>query len=426
MRFAHLSDCHIGAWRDRSLRELNIKSFENAIDKIIQEELDFIIISGDLFHVNIPDLESVHRVVEKIREAKQKGIDTYVVYGSHDYSPNSISIIDILTAAGLIVKVMDAYIEDDKVKINYITESKTGAKIAGISGRSYCLEREYYENLEHEALEKEEGVRIFMMHTAVNEIKPVSAAYDTGIPASCLPKGLEYYAGGHIHEYVHETMTDYPTIVYPGPIFGATFTDLELTAKGKTRGYVIAEITETGTGVIQVPNEIVKVEYYPINGDSKTSQEVASILGDLVEEIEPDGKIILLRVEGTLSLGEVSEINWNQIRSDLTEKGAQYVYINRRGLTTKKTPDLMVEGETSREIEENVFRENISDFEIPHSFNQETKKWAEINFTGDKGLELAKKILDILKQEKQDGETNTTYTERLKNEAFAVLPRMHS
>ncbi len=71
MKFAHLADCHIGAWRDQRIRDINIKSFENAIDQIIEEKLDFIIISGDLFHVNIPDLESVHRVVEKIQEAKQ-------------------------------------------------------------------------------------------------------------------------------------------------------------------------------------------------------------------------------------------------------------------------------------------------------------------------------------------------------------------
>ena len=35
MRFAHLADCHIGAWRDPALSELSIQSFEQAIDKCI-------------------------------------------------------------------------------------------------------------------------------------------------------------------------------------------------------------------------------------------------------------------------------------------------------------------------------------------------------------------------------------------------------
>ena len=50
--FAHLADLHIGAWRDLRLRELKIKSFENAIDSIMKRGVDFVVISGDLFHVN--------------------------------------------------------------------------------------------------------------------------------------------------------------------------------------------------------------------------------------------------------------------------------------------------------------------------------------------------------------------------------------
>lgn len=423
MRFAHLADCHIGAWRDIRLRELNIKSFENAIDKIIEEKLDFILISGDLFHVNIPDLESVRRIVDKIKEAKEQGINTYVVYGSHDYSPNATAIIDILTASGLLIKVMDAAMEGEKIKLNYIIDKKTGAKIAGISGRSYTLERDYYELLNRDSLEQEPGTKIFLMHSAINEIKPISAAYDTGIQASYLPKNLDYYAGGHIHEYIHEKMTDLPNIVYPGPMFGATFTDLEITAKGQKRGFVISEITETSTKVQLIPNEITKVEYYPINGDNKTSQEVASILNELIGDIDPIDKILLFRIEGVLSFGHVTDIDWNQIRNNMNEKGAHYVYINRRGLATKETPDLTVEGDSPKEIEENVFKENLSDFKIPSSFNAEIKKWAETNYTEILGLELAKKLLEILKQEKQEGETSTNYNERLRTESFLILPR---
>ena len=74
-KFAHMSDCHIGAWRDEKLRELNLKAFEKAIDLCVEEKVDFILISGDLFDSNIPDLYQVKRAVEKLRLVKNRGIN---------------------------------------------------------------------------------------------------------------------------------------------------------------------------------------------------------------------------------------------------------------------------------------------------------------------------------------------------------------
>ena len=51
-RFAHIADCHIGAWRDKTLRELNIQAFEKALDTCIEQKVDFIILPGDLFDTN--------------------------------------------------------------------------------------------------------------------------------------------------------------------------------------------------------------------------------------------------------------------------------------------------------------------------------------------------------------------------------------
>ena len=67
MRFAHLADCHIGAWRDKILKQLNLKVFLTALDLCIDKKVDFIIISGDLFDTTLPDLTIVKKAVDKIR-----------------------------------------------------------------------------------------------------------------------------------------------------------------------------------------------------------------------------------------------------------------------------------------------------------------------------------------------------------------------
>ena len=84
-RFAHIGDCHIGAWRDQKLRDLNLSAFENALDSCVQENVDFVIVSGDLFDATLPDLVIVQKAVEKIKEVKDKGIQFYLTYGSHDF-----------------------------------------------------------------------------------------------------------------------------------------------------------------------------------------------------------------------------------------------------------------------------------------------------------------------------------------------------
>ena len=87
-KFAHMSDIHIGAFRQPELRKLVLDAFAEAIDRCISEKVSFVILAGDIFDSNIPDLASVRRAAEKMREAIDSGIRFYANYGSHDFSPN--------------------------------------------------------------------------------------------------------------------------------------------------------------------------------------------------------------------------------------------------------------------------------------------------------------------------------------------------
>jgi exonuclease SbcD len=423
LKFAHLADIHIGAWRDDKLKEINLRIFEKAIDDIIDRQVDFIIISGDIFHVNIPDLESVKRVVVKLQEAKKRRIPVYVVYGSHDYSPNSTSMIDILVAGGLLTKVWDPYTEDNKIKLRCVTDEKTGAKLCGISGRSYSMDRDYYEILDRESLEAWKGFRIFVLHSAINEIKPKSAAYDVGVQTSYLPRGFDYYAGGHVHEYLRDDQSDFGMIAYPGALFGSSFSDLENVANGMKRGYIIVEFEDKVKKVSFIETTHPKIEFHHILGENRTSRELSGVLRNLIDRVEPKDKIMLLKVDGTLTSGLVTDIDWNEIRDKLMEKGSEFVYINRRGLSTKETPEIKVQGESVKEIESKVLRESLKGFMVRRSYPEETQRWVEAQFKGEKGLDLASKLIEVLKTEKQEGETNIDFEERVRKEVFQVLPR---
>ncbi|MFW6141187.1 MAG: metallophosphoesterase, partial [Candidatus Saliniplasma sp.] len=72
VKFSHIADCHLGAFgRNPTLREYNLQAFERVIEKSIQEEVDFIIIAGDLFHNPHPDMDVVDRAVKSLVKARK-------------------------------------------------------------------------------------------------------------------------------------------------------------------------------------------------------------------------------------------------------------------------------------------------------------------------------------------------------------------
>ncbi|MBD3252745.1 hypothetical protein GF386_03380, partial [Candidatus Pacearchaeota archaeon] len=54
MRFAHIADSHLGGWRHKELQFLNMESFKKAIKTCIDEKVEFILFSGDLFDSPFP------------------------------------------------------------------------------------------------------------------------------------------------------------------------------------------------------------------------------------------------------------------------------------------------------------------------------------------------------------------------------------
>ena len=96
------------------IRELEKQVLAETVKKCVELKVDFVLISGDLFHVSIPDLSVVNDTIRTLRLLQDAKIPIYMIYGSHDYTPNGISIIDILDTAGIIVNVMKPHIDDDR------------------------------------------------------------------------------------------------------------------------------------------------------------------------------------------------------------------------------------------------------------------------------------------------------------------------
>ncbi|MBW2995446.1 DNA repair exonuclease, partial [Candidatus Woesearchaeota archaeon] len=317
MKFAHLADCHIGSWREPKLRELNSRAFDKAINICINEKVDFILVSGDLFNTSIPSIEVLRETVVLFKKLKDKGVPVYIIAGSHDFSPSGKTMLDVLEQADLLKNVAKAVEEDGKLKLKFTTDKKTGAKITGMIGKKGMLEKSYFEALDKKSLENEKGFKIFMFHTALDELKTKELEKMDSAPISLLPKGFDYYAAGHVHVRMEKSLPGYKNIIYPGPLFPNNFSELEK----ETSGFYIYD-----NGKVEFrPLNVINVHSIEFDCNDKVPEQITSEILSKVNK-EYLNTIVLIRLFGVLESGKPSDIDFKEIYNAL--KDAYFVMKN--------------------------------------------------------------------------------------------------
>jgi len=425
-KFAHITDCHLGAWRNPKLKEINLKAFERAITICIEEKVDFIAITGDFFDVNVPELDHVKKAVEIMRQARGCGIEIYMIYGSHDFTASTVSIVDILHSAGLFIKPVEFEQIRDKIRLKFIQDQKTVFKITGLSGRKSGLDSEYYNLLDMGSLESEEGIKVFLFHTPISELTPIDLAHGESIPLSLLPKGFKYYGGGHLHRRIEHKYDDGKSmIIYPGPLFGSTFTDLEDTAEGEKRGFYIINYDNDNETIRAkfIEIKIADIILHTINANQNTIKQIEDKICAVVEQIQDlTNKIILIKVKGTLSSGKRTDINFSKFEEHLLAKGALVTFINRNSLVSPEAAQVKVFSTSIEDIEKKVIKDRISSFKIdPAIKDDKVKNFIKSKLLSEKGEDTANKLLLALKMEKIENETASDFETRLLNHTKFVM-----
>ena len=401
MKFAHMADCHIGSWRDPKLKDTSTLAFSKAADKCIKENVDFILISGDFFNTSFPRLDNLKTAVNSLKKLKDMGIPVYIIPGSHDYSPSGKTMLDVLEEAGLFINVVKGEEVDGKLKLNFTIDKKTGAKITGLLGKRYSLEKKYYENLITGNLEKEDGYKIFMFHSGIDELKPQDMQNIITQPLSLLPKNFNYYAGGHVHIVENQQIEGYGLIVYPGPLFPNSFSELEKLERG---GFYIVENNKLRWEPIQIYNifKIIK------NCNGLTPEQIFDGIMDEIKGKEFNNTIVLIRLTGTLSSGKPTDIDFKEIFAALYNKSAYFVMKNTSALTTREFEEIKIDTKSVEEAENSIIREHLGQIKMKNLGNEKEEL-------------LIKSLMDVLSAEKQEGETNVDFERRIKEEVSKVL-----
>lgn len=386
VRFAHVSDIHVASYQEEFYVNKEWETIHRMVDICLEEKVDFLVVSGDLFHTNLPRMSEAVRLTRELRRLRDEGVRIYCVYGSHDSSPTRTSLIEVLAADKLLC-VLDRRTVDE-----------SGAVLNGMHGLAGAKEAQYYQS---NALEPGPGgdtPSVFVFHTAVTEAAMVPQ--DQSIPMSSLPSGYSYYAAGHLHKRIELSYNGSP-LNYPGPLYlGYGLNDLEAYLRRPSAGFYIVDFD---------PRPKFRfIELKPLNGSllefDATGMSDKRCVAQVTEEVKAEssklepGSLLLIKVFGQLSTGGRSAVSTSLEKLRRSLAGLE-VRVNDNMLTDSEDPPI----EAGEDLEERFL-----------------KKMSEV-FPGGADVEFIQKLLDTLSRQKAEGTVQRDYEEAVYSEVLSML-----
>lgn len=372
MKFAHLGDCHLGGWRQPELKELNFKSFQTALERTIRENVDFILIAGDLFDTAYPPIETLKETFEEFKKIRERNIPVFLIAGSHDYSVSGKTFLDVLEKAGFCKNV--AKFEERTGQIILLPTVYRNVAIYGYPGKKSGLE---VDDIEKIKIQDAPGLfKILMLHTTIKDA--IGNIPMKSVDEKNLPKA-NYTALAHLHIEYNKN-----NLVYSGPIFPNNLSELEELKHGSFYIY--------DNGAIK-RQEINLAEIFAFRHETKNSLDATEKIIQILHENNLKDKIVISRVVGILEKGKISDIDFQKIESFAKSRGA-LIFLK----STSKLHMAETEAETDVLDSENVESEILRQFEEknPNSLNK-----------------MIPSLIKSLQIEKLEDETQSTFEDRI-------------
>lgn len=215
VRFIHAADIHLdsplvglSAYEDapvEMLRTATREAFDKLVSVAVDEEVDFMVIAGDLYDGNWKDYNTGLFFVAQMGRLKRAGIPVYLLHGNHDAESE-------MTRKLLLPD--NVHVFDARKPCTYVID---GLGVA-LHGRSFKVAATT-ENLAATYPDPAPGMfNIGVLHTALEG----SAAHATYAPCSLQElqaRGYQYWALGHVHEHRVYPLGD-ALAVFPGNLQG--------------------------------------------------------------------------------------------------------------------------------------------------------------------------------------------------------------
>jgi DNA repair exonuclease SbcCD nuclease subunit len=216
MKFIHAADIHLDSplqslvLQDQAqltrMRRACRDAFERLVDFSIEQQVAFVLLAGDLYDHNAPNMQTAVFLRTQLARLEKNGIRVVIVKGNHD-ADNKITSALALPANTRILsdrKPETVLFDDLPVRVAIHGQSFKGGPVSENLAASYPAAKPGY-------------VNIGILHTSLSG----DIEHDAYAPCKLedlTTRGYDYWALGHIHKGAK--LLDDPWIVYPGNLQG--------------------------------------------------------------------------------------------------------------------------------------------------------------------------------------------------------------
>ncbi|CCU81158.1 DNA double-strand break repair protein Mre11 [Halanaerobium saccharolyticum subsp. saccharolyticum DSM 6643] len=214
IKFIHTADVHLGkklscnSSKNSKVKDIFInateQAFKNLVELAVAEEIDFILIAGDLYDREARSIKSSRFFLKQCQYLNENEIKIYIISGNHDPAGIENEVFELPENVH--------YFSSEKVEtIKYKKDNKLAARIIGQSYRQKFENRTMYN---YYTAPDKSVFNIALLHTALNKD---NNRYVPVNKSELLTKNeIHYWALGHLHQY--QKLSQDPSINFPGAL----------------------------------------------------------------------------------------------------------------------------------------------------------------------------------------------------------------
>ena len=288
-RFIHAADPHLDSplrgleAHDRApislLRGATRRAFENLVRLAIDEQVDFVVIAGDLYDGDWKDYSTGLFLRGQMARLKERGIPVYLIAGNHD-------------AASVISKKLGLPDNVHQFSTRTVESMELDELPVVIHGRGFP-NRAVPENLARDYPQAAPGkFNLGLLHTSLNG-RPEHDTYAPCTEQDLRAKGYAYWALGHIHQ--PEVISQDPWIVFAGNCQGRHARETGPRGCRLVTVNDLLEVESADWHALDVVRwHVLEVDVGAVEKETQALQRIRESLSNAVEKAE--GRLVAARI----------------------------------------------------------------------------------------------------------------------------------
>lgn len=234
------------------IRDASRRALENMVTFAIDQEVDLVVIAGDLYDGDWPDQNTGLFFVSQARKLIDAGIPLSVIRGNHDaFNKMTVHLRLPKNPDGSEVMLSEKSVET--------REFDFGDLAVAVHGRSYRKQHERGDLVKDYPVARSGVFNLGLLHTSLTGFEG-HASYAPCTPIQLADFGYDYWALGHIHQRGEHQIDGAAPVVFSGNVQGRKINE------PGAKGCILIEIDSRGeTTRTFHPLDVVRFEKFELS-----------------------------------------------------------------------------------------------------------------------------------------------------------------